>query len=823
MTMMSSLKALLFATPAKGAAALSGGATATPGDAFAALLGGMTGDAADVPMTDGEAIAALPAASVQPTVPAMPEAIPAPDIIAAPVEGVPPMETPPAPAQLAHKDAALPAAPLPRPVDAPVADNFPAAMPAITPVPVKRSTPTPEPAAVLSQDAAVEEAEPDNPATAVESDGEIEERSAAPTSIARSADAVPLSVVIPHAPQDQGAATPTAIAGDAPVSRPVQPSVTIAPTPAALPKQDAAVPAQHSQEPVTQAPIMAASSGVRVMPEAGPMPVSPVPAPAEPAPTSSARVADAPMPPSSASVAVPPMTVGPEVVEGNVQAIPTLPRTVGLAVPDTMFARGESAPEPSSTASVAATPMTVGPKVVKGEAQNVLAPPKATAPEMPVAVPRSGNGEATPPSTSAEMEIAVQHGAPDAPVPAEAITPMTVAMQPEVDGVPAPAPQAPAVPAARIAALDAGSTEAGPVQATPIIGAPLAASLPPAAAVADGLEARTRGAPVQNVQPVVIPPATPEASIAAVAPAAPASPMPAADSGIAPDVAAPSPAAAPARSEALSLLQLVRDHFVGRDKETASPRPVAAAAQVRHGEAFDVPQSAQGGATNPVIAPVAPPTLVAAQPAFPAPAPVDLGGTLATQVVDMGVSGQWIDSLARDIAGLSARGAQGRFEVQAGQLGPVQVDIRPGAAGASVSLTVASDAAQQALQADSDRLIADASLSALRIAEVRVDRAPLAEAARADTAAQQQSSQQQSSQQNGSQGQSQQGQGPSGGQSHGFSQNLSQGAGQNRPQNRENLSGNHKAAGESAVLPQADSRDARGDGLRRSAGRARYA
>src|SRR3546814_6945576 len=113
----------------------------------------------------------------------------------------------------------------------------------------------------------------------------------------------------------------------------------------------------------------------------------------------------------------------------------------------------------------------------------------------------------------------------------------------------------------------------------------------------------------------------------------------------------------------------------------------------------------------------------------------------------MGVSGQWIDGLAREIAGVSANGVQGRFQINADQLGAVQVDIRQGSEGAAVSLTVASEAAEMALRQDSDRLRIDAGLSAVRIAEVKIERMPhVAEAAKADSANQQQSSQQQGSQ-----------------------------------------------------------------------------
>ena len=157
-------------------------------------------------------------------------------------------------------------------------------------------------------------------------------------------------------------------------------------------------------------------------------------------------------------------------------------------------------------------------------------------------------------------------------------------------------------------------------------------------------------------------------------------------------------------------------------------------------------------------------------------------------MVDLGVSGQWIDGIAREIASLSAIGAQGRFQVNAGLLGDVQVDIRPGADGAAVSLTVASDLAEQVLRQESDRLKQDASLSAVRISDVRVERAPATEPSRSDGAAGQSFSQSQGGAGAPSHGQQQGGQ-PS------AQPNM-----QGRGQSRENFPGGHKAGGGAAVL-----------------------
>ena len=285
------------------------------------------------------------------------------------------------------------------------------------------------------------------------------------------------------------------------------------------------------------------------------------------------------------------------------------------------------------------------------------------------------------------------------------------------------------------------------------------------------------------------------------------------------DLPAAPVAAKPAKAEALSLLQLVRDHMNRRatpmrdsaeaaapvsdrtpDKATTAVDPLVAAtpAALHHGSEVSVPQAATPQAAS--VTPAAMPT-------------VDLSASLGQQVVDMGVSGQWIDGLARDIAGLSANGAQGRFQINADQLGPIQVDIRQDGDGAAVSLTVASEAAEMALRQDSDRLKLDAGLAAVRIHEVKIERAPhVVEAARADANGQT------GSQSNGQQGNASQQQGAwqAAGQMAG--QSMGQSSSQGRWQGRENNGLGHKAGSDPAVLNHGDTGDSAGD-----VRRARYA
>lgn len=265
-----------------------------------------------------------------------------------------------------------------------------------------------------------------------------------------------------------------------------------------------------------------------------------------------------------------------------------------------------------------------------------------------------------------------------------------------------------------------------------------------------------------------------------------------------------------AKATAASLLQLARDH-IDREKtsvKTADTNDAASdsADMVSH-IAFSGDKAPVGSAPQPVQVAAPAGSLAAAAPT------IDLSATLGAQVVDMGVSGQWIDGLARDIAGLSAHGAQGRFQINAAQLGPVQVDIRQGADGTAVNLTVATEAAETALRQDSDRLRLDASLSAMRITDVRIERAPVVtEATRADAA------HQQSGQQSGSGNAASHGQGNGQAAGQGMAQSQSQGQSQGRWQSRENLGGTPKSLGDPVVLNHVGAGDSIGDGVR-----ARYA
>lgn len=126
------------------------------------------------------------------------------------------------------------------------------------------------------------------------------------------------------------------------------------------------------------------------------------------------------------------------------------------------------------------------------------------------------------------------------------------------------------------------------------------------------------------------------------------------------------------------------------------------------------------------------PAPVSLTPAVGAPS---IANTLGQQVVDMGISGQWINDIARQIASISANPGHGSFRIASQELGAVQVDIAPASVGggSDILMRVDSDAAFAALNEDKERLMQDARMASVRIGELRIDRlAAPQEAARGD-------------------------------------------------------------------------------------------
>lgn len=153
-----------------------------------------------------------------------------------------------------------------------------------------------------------------------------------------------------------------------------------------------------------------------------------------------------------------------------------------------------------------------------------------------------------------------------------------------------------------------------------------------------------------------------------------------------------------------------------------------------------VTPTARGDGAATTGATAAPPSPLTPQPSVAAAGstPGALSGALDRQVVDMGVSGQWIDDIARQIATVAANPGHGSFRIASEALGAVRVDLTPGKDGSDVLMTVDSDAARAALTKETDRLMQDARLASVRLGEVRVERSvPSADAPRSDPSQQQ--------------------------------------------------------------------------------------
>lgn len=629
------------------------------------------------------------------------------------------------------------------------------------------------------------------------------------------------------APVDSAAPAPLARASAAPRD-PVAPA-PVAPSPSAqgaslgfgVPAPEAPAPAATDAPPSSAAsplaaPAVAAAPAVRSadkpLPSGDPPVSSSQPSdttPIAPQPAAAKERVSLPLAaPQAASMAVAPagradtqpLPLQTAMPRGDVPVVSlhpvAQPAPVAPSMADNMPAVVDRSPAPARPA-VAPTPATDS--VLRRE-DIVSAPATLVAGPVPVA-----QAAANPLPETASIKLAaspsVQNSAAPtvAPVIARAVAPATdaatVAPETASDGNPTepPAPRPAVEPSV---ARPAAPIPARPVQPTAL--AEAQASAPAPLPVIDLKVPAAATPPVADAAVAMLIPETSEQPTEK--PALQAQPSPVREPG-------------PIRSEVVSLLQLVRDRMSGRTAAPATPAPVTAAPVAEKAVApVDSARSATVDAAPIPAMLVAPQHFavtapVAITPAAPTP---DLNAVLTGQAVAMGLDGQWIDGLARDIAGLAKDGAQGRFQINSAQLGPVDIAIRQGGDGAQVTLAVASEAAEAALKQDSDRLRADSALSAVRIVDVKVERltTSASDAPRGDQSSGQQSlSQQQGGSNQGHNAQS-------------LGQGMGQG-GQNRAHGQENLVAAHKAALDPAVINHGEGDEA-GD-MARITGRARYA
>ncbi|MFZ2997956.1 hypothetical protein [Sphingobium sp.] len=664
--------------------------------------------------------------------------------------------------------------------------------------------------------------------------------------------AAPVMLDMPAAPDMTAAPVVAPVALDIPATPHAAPMTAVAPAALDMPaapivqaKADATV------LPATPEPLALPTAA----PETAAQDIVPLPSVADDQPTDAAAPSKTTTPVMKDATIASPVTVATTARDKPASPSPSIDPASALtaAAPTTRLIASEpvvrnddgDADDADAQADDAAPPSVV----VQPLANAVpLVPPIAVAPTTPQATeidsaPAPISTAPTAPKASVQSPIAAETVAPDAlPIaPAKPEQAISLKSRP-ANASPVPATDAQAIaPEAAVASPDIApmiphAKAPASMPATAI--APQAATPSPAQPVTDALASLVAPAPVSRdvaiPSPVVAPvtgpvaaaPATPTSAIVTAQPvdaplspvattlapvAAPAStPVQASsplDATIQPDATIPT--AAPvkpasfervSRSDAVSLLQLARDHMAGRvapsgKDEVARPSITAGAPST---DAASLPASGIGRIDSAAIQPSAP-TMQPATSTQTTMAVVNLSASLGAQVVDMGVSGQWIDGLARDIAGLSANGAQGRFQIQADQLGPVQVDIRPGDGGSSVVLTVENAAAEAALRRDSDQLRFDVGGAAARISDVRIERGPMAaDATRSDQSATQQ--------QSTGQGQASNWQG----------QNPAQQ--QARSQARENPFPNPKGAGDAVVINHGQTGDGAGEPAR-----ARYA
>ncbi len=100
-----------------------------------------------------------------------------------------------------------------------------------------------------------------------------------------------------------------------------------------------------------------------------------------------------------------------------------------------------------------------------------------------------------------------------------------------------------------------------------------------------------------------------------------------------------------------------------------------------------------------------------------------MGQALGDQVIDMGVSGQWIDRMAREIAGLADGTGHSRFTLNPPHLGSIQVDLWRDQTSTNVRLMTETDEAAERLNEGRQSLQADARVAALGLGTITVEKA----------------------------------------------------------------------------------------------------
>jgi len=270
----------------------------------------------------------------------------------------------------------------------------------------------------------------------------------------------------------------------------------------------------------------------------------------------------------------------------------------------------------------------------------------------------------------------------------------------------------------------------------------------PAEAEADGSDGETPDGPnsadiipllqAQSGFPVAVAPAAPTPAAAPAASSTGAKlPIQIATLQALPDMQVIEPAEGddPAGAEIVgAAVKAVVEKIVGRPVARAE-KPGSAVPSVQAKEAPDAPIAATAPRqpepaaarveaniqpVTPISAPIAP------RPVSPAAPPAqnvvpDVAQLIAERQLDLANDNQWLDRLARDIARAGAADAPLRFRLHPQTLGHLQVELTQSERGATVRLTVETEAARNILIDAQPRLAAEARAQGVRLAGTEVD------------------------------------------------------------------------------------------------------
>ena len=105
-------------------------------------------------------------------------------------------------------------------------------------------------------------------------------------------------------------------------------------------------------------------------------------------------------------------------------------------------------------------------------------------------------------------------------------------------------------------------------------------------------------------------------------------------------------------------------------------------------------------------------------------APTPMPGSAEAMIerqLDVAVDGEWLDQIARDIAGAGGSDGRMRFRLNPEHLGALQIELMQGDDGTSIRLTTESEAARAIIAEAQPRLVAEARAQGVRISETHVD------------------------------------------------------------------------------------------------------